>query len=102
MARRGALAALLAAAAACAAASWSSWLLAPAFAQPARRAVLLGAAGALAGRAQPAVALDPCVVGANNCWSTASRGQDRVAPWKFPAGADKAAAAAALREVLNG
>lgn len=66
-----------------------------------RRAMLARAASAAV--AIPAAAfadVKPCPKGANNCWSTASVDKRSMAKWTFPAGADKAAATASLKEAI--
>eukprot|EP00931_Biecheleriopsis_adriatica_P080267 TRINITY_DN53620_c0_g1_i1.p2 TRINITY_DN53620_c0_g1~~TRINITY_DN53620_c0_g1_i1.p2 ORF type:complete len:222 (+),score=56.85 TRINITY_DN53620_c0_g1_i1:58-666(+) len=91
---------LLVAAAACVA---LRGLLTPvAFAQAGRREVLAAASAALlANPSLASAAVTPCKDGANNCFSTASKGKNELSAWKWPAGMSRDAAIKELRSVVE-
>jgi uncharacterized protein (DUF1499 family) len=61
---------------------------------------MVGAALALA-PASAHAAIKPCPQGANNCWSTASKGANQALPWVWPVDTPKSEAISALQAVLN-
>jgi len=68
---------------------------------PARRELLGLSAGILASIGQVATAIEPCKPDANNCFSTASAGKNKIAPWKWPVGNTRDDAIATLKAVVS-
>merc|ERR1719361_3092931 len=66
-----------------------------------RRELLLMPAGILVAGAQSAWAIDPCKDGANNCFSTASKGKNQLQAWTPAAGTSRADAVAQLKAALD-
>lgn len=69
-----------------------------------RSALSSGIAAAFATTALPAFAVElkPCPKGANNCYSSASEGKNKVATWSWPAGIKRDDALKQLSAIVDG
>eukprot|EP00933_Yihiella_yeosuensis_P054799 TRINITY_DN53363_c0_g1_i1.p1 TRINITY_DN53363_c0_g1~~TRINITY_DN53363_c0_g1_i1.p1 ORF type:complete len:215 (-),score=63.83 TRINITY_DN53363_c0_g1_i1:321-965(-) len=66
-----------------------------------RREMLGAAIGAALMPLTAEAAVDPCVKGANNCFSTASTDKNGMKPWVWPSSMQRADAIASLKAVLE-